>query len=333
MQRSEIITILIAVYGAVLSTIAILRQFFADRLKVKLTVSRNMQMVGDPRYNGMTLVLLQVTNIGRRPVTITTFGAIRLYPNTNFVAVDTRPPLPCEITEGKFITSIWDQQGVDFSTIDYWAVWDSHGRVYKLKEASWFKHMKSKVQQRSKVMSKNPRDWWARVLGVAGILIGASGLTLSYVNYRWQRAAYEENRTERVFARVSARINLSSVLFKKNRELQEGELAVEVVNIGNQPIYLKNVVGEVAGHRTTFYEHDALNTKEAMRRLEPGEAADYKTDLPMLWLENIAKKNESAIVKVETTKKRFSQSAQLDNVTVVSDVQTLQLIAPGVVTR
>jgi hypothetical protein len=47
MKPSEIITTVIAVYGAVLSTIAILRQFFTDKVKVKMTVSRNMQIVGD----------------------------------------------------------------------------------------------------------------------------------------------------------------------------------------------------------------------------------------------------------------------------------------------
>jgi hypothetical protein len=146
MKVPAIITTILAVYGAVLSTIAIVRQVLSDRVKVKLTVGKNMEMVGDPLYHGMTLTILTVTNVGRRPVTIKTFGAIRLQPNTNFVAIDSRPQLPCEITEGKYITSIWDQTGIDFSTIDYWAAWDSHGRVHKLQEASWFKHWKSKFR-------------------------------------------------------------------------------------------------------------------------------------------------------------------------------------------
>ena len=146
MKRSEIITAIIAVYGAVLSTIAIVRQLISDRVKVKLTVSRNMEMVGDPRYGGMTLTILEATNVGRRPVTITKFGAIRLYPNKNFAAFDSQPQLPCEITESKYITSIWDQADIDFSTIDYWGAWDSDGRVHKLQEASWFSHWKSTFQ-------------------------------------------------------------------------------------------------------------------------------------------------------------------------------------------
>jgi hypothetical protein len=149
MKASEIITAIIAIYGAVLSTVAIVKQLVSDRVKVKVTVSRNMEMVGDPRYNGMTLAILTVTNVGRRPVTITTFGANRLYPcNTNLAVMDSRPPMPCEITESKYITSIWDQAELDFSTIDYWAAWDSQGRIHKLQEASWFRHWKSAIQRR-----------------------------------------------------------------------------------------------------------------------------------------------------------------------------------------
>lgn len=55
MKKSEIITAIIAVYGAVLSTVTILRQYLSDRVKVKVTVRKNMMMVGDPRYEAITL--------------------------------------------------------------------------------------------------------------------------------------------------------------------------------------------------------------------------------------------------------------------------------------
>jgi hypothetical protein len=143
------ITTILAVYGAVLSTIAIVRQIVGDRVKVRLKVQKGMEMVGDPRYHGMTLTILTVTNLGKRPVTIKTFGAMRLHPNTtNFVAGDSRPQMPCEITEGKFITSIWDQSSIDFSTIDYWAAWDTRDKIYKCPEASRFKHWKSALQRK-----------------------------------------------------------------------------------------------------------------------------------------------------------------------------------------
>ncbi len=149
MKKSEIITAIIAVYGAILSTIAILWQYFSDRVKVKVQARKNMEIVGDPRYQGMTLTVITVTNVGHRPVTITTFGAIQLFPHlTGFVAVDTTPALPCEITEGKFINSYWDQADIDFSKIDYWAAWDSAGRVHMVREASRFRHWKSDIQRR-----------------------------------------------------------------------------------------------------------------------------------------------------------------------------------------
>jgi hypothetical protein len=140
------VTVMIAIYGAVLSTVVAMRQILGERVRVKVTVKRNMQVVGDPRYRGMTLTVLTVTNIGRRPVTITTFGTVPLYPNTGLVAIDTQPQLPCEITEESYITSKWPQAEIDFSTIDYWAAWDSHGRMHRLHEASRLRHWKSVLQ-------------------------------------------------------------------------------------------------------------------------------------------------------------------------------------------
>lgn len=151
MKASEIVTGVIAVYGAVLSTIAILRQWRGDKVKVRLTVNRDRVIVGDPRYEGALLTEIRVTNIGRRPVTVVGFGAMALYPNRNLSCVDSQPQLPREITEGQFIVSYWDQDDLDFSAIDYWVARDSHDRTYKLREASWWKHWKSVRQQK--------RDW------------------------------------------------------------------------------------------------------------------------------------------------------------------------------
>jgi hypothetical protein len=137
------VTAIVAVWGAVLSTVVAIRQFRGERAQVRFTVRRNMQVVGDPRYKNTVLTELAVTNMGQRPVTIKTFGTVPLYPNEGLVAAETQPPLPCELTEGRYVTSLWPQEDIDFSTIDYWAAWDSHGRVHKLREASRFKHWKS----------------------------------------------------------------------------------------------------------------------------------------------------------------------------------------------
>jgi len=58
MKRPETITTIIAVYGAVLSTIAIVRQLVSDPVKVKVTVRRNMRMVGDPSQVALLVMSL-----------------------------------------------------------------------------------------------------------------------------------------------------------------------------------------------------------------------------------------------------------------------------------
>jgi len=64
MKTSEIVTIVIAIYGAILSTIAILKQLKSDRVKVKLTVRKNREMIGWPKYQGLTLTEVKITNVG-----------------------------------------------------------------------------------------------------------------------------------------------------------------------------------------------------------------------------------------------------------------------------
>jgi hypothetical protein len=143
----------------VLSSITIIRQWRSDRVKVKLSVRRNRQIVGDPKYAGLTLMELKVTNVARRPVTITTFGAVPLHPHPGLVAVDTQPQLPHEIHEGQYISSYWPQADLDFSKIDYWAVWDSQDRIVaRVREAGRFRHWKSVRQQKREWRKKKKAE-------------------------------------------------------------------------------------------------------------------------------------------------------------------------------
>ena len=148
MKATELVTAVVALWGAILSTILAVKQFLNERVRVVVTVRKNRQVVGDPRYNNMTLTELSVTNTSHRPVTITTFGTVPLHPNAGLVAVETNPALPCELTEGRYVTSLWPQADIDFSAIDYWAAWDSQGRVHRLQEASRVRHWKSIFQRK-----------------------------------------------------------------------------------------------------------------------------------------------------------------------------------------
>ena len=148
MTTADKVTAIIAAYGAVVSTIAVVKQFISGRVSLKITVSPNMVIYGAPRYEGMTLIVMKVVNMGSRPVTITHTGAWGLYPNQPFIITDNEPPLAREIKEGECITSMVDQADTDVKTIDYWQAIDSTGRVYKLRQASWFSHWKSNRQQK-----------------------------------------------------------------------------------------------------------------------------------------------------------------------------------------
>ncbi|HKV79937.1 MAG TPA: hypothetical protein VJP02_17440 [Candidatus Sulfotelmatobacter sp.] len=132
----------LALYGAVLSTITATAQFFVhyrDRANIKIRVQPNMETMGDPRTDGMTFTIVFVSNAGRRPVTITSVGAYRLYPRRAFVCPDTRPRVPHELTEGKQMMAMIDQSDLDVSVVEYWAVGSATGREYRLNVAPWYK--------------------------------------------------------------------------------------------------------------------------------------------------------------------------------------------------
>ena len=70
-----------------------------------------------------------------------------------------------------------------------------------------------------------------------------------------------------------------------------------------------------------------------MRRLEPGEAADYTKDWqwPLEDMEDAGKEKGKGIeetVEVETTKKRFTQPARLNRVTISGNVEDLLELIP-----
>jgi hypothetical protein len=174
-------------------------------------------------------------------------------------------------------------------------------------------------------MSKNPPDKWARTFAVIGILIGASGLCLSFFNYRWQQETYEKNREERIFTLLDAGLLYSPA---SDQAIMKTEMAVEVVNFGMQPIYVKSVAVRFGERTTSFYEHDPMK-HDPPQRLEPGESVNYSR----AWLggelaDAVNKAKGNATVEVDTTRNHFSQPASF-RVT-VTDAKTLMFLTPGV---
>lgn len=147
----------LALYGAVLSTITATAQIIAhlrDRASIRIRVQKDMQTVGDPRTDGMTFTIVNVSNAGRRPLTITTIGAYRLYPRLAFVCPNTRPQLPHELTEGKQVMAMIDQKDLDHSAVECWLVGDATGREYRLNVAPWYRRWLSARRRRRKAQNE-----------------------------------------------------------------------------------------------------------------------------------------------------------------------------------
>lgn len=100
-------------------------------------------------YDPLKMIIVTATNVGRRPVTITGFGAKLLFgkdKNTDWILTDTRPRLPFEITEGKYGSVFVDQGNDESDPVAYWYAWDSAGKVYRRNVAPWYKRWLSTWQ-------------------------------------------------------------------------------------------------------------------------------------------------------------------------------------------
>ncbi|MBK8113873.1 MAG: hypothetical protein IPK44_04630 [Candidatus Accumulibacter sp.] len=74
---------LVAWWGAILSTIIFCWDVYKWRTsgpKIRLSVSSGMESINMPLYEGKTLILVNVTNYGDRPTTITHL-ALKFFPN------------------------------------------------------------------------------------------------------------------------------------------------------------------------------------------------------------------------------------------------------------
>jgi hypothetical protein len=153
----------VAFYGAILSTITAsvqLAHFLRDRVRVRVTVHRNRVIVGDPRRDPKELLIeVTATNVGRRPVTITTMGALRLYPHqTHYVFPDIIPQLPCELTEGKYVQTLLPQKGFDFENISSWEAYSTTGKIFRLNQAPWYKRWPSDFKRRRMLKREAARN-------------------------------------------------------------------------------------------------------------------------------------------------------------------------------
>jgi len=141
----------LAAYGAVLSTITAAVQVVShlkDRVNLGIRVLHDREIVNAPQYAGMTMTIITVSNKGRRPVTITNVGGYRLHPHKAFMVPDAIPRIPCELTEGKQLTAMFDQSDVDFTQMEAYEVYTATGRTFRLNVAPWYRRHWSRFSRK-----------------------------------------------------------------------------------------------------------------------------------------------------------------------------------------
>jgi hypothetical protein len=109
------------------------------------------------------------------------------------------------------------------------------------------------------------KDWWARGLGIAGLVLGLA-------SFGWQVHTYRDSFTERVLVKMSIQSRMRPEQ-KAEDALKHGNLFADIVNTGQHPLYIKDV--GLAIEPETWYFHLA---KGSSTPLEPGAAATYILD-------------------------------------------------------
>ena len=144
----ERIALILAVYGAFLSTVNSIIQFLSrDRVDVILKVRHNMGAYRTASGQ-ITFTLVTATNRGKRPVTIQGFAIVRLDSRWERFAMDVRPPLPCELTESQTVTAYFDEVQLDMNAIESYQAWDSAGRHFYRHNVSWPRRLLSRYRRR-----------------------------------------------------------------------------------------------------------------------------------------------------------------------------------------
>jgi hypothetical protein len=128
----------VAWYAAIVSTLSSAIQVanhLRDRVRVRVTLKKNMETMNDPVHHGMKLTLVKTVNTGRRPVYITNVGMVYL-DDRGAIFNDNTPRLPCELTEGKYVQTFFDQSKLNFDEVRYFVAYDAVGREFRTHFAS-----------------------------------------------------------------------------------------------------------------------------------------------------------------------------------------------------
>jgi hypothetical protein len=108
LTTSDVLTLLIALYGAVLSTVLALKELRKDKRQVKVTC--RMALAPSPVGDVWEFISVEAVNTGHRPVEITMAGLLMKNGDlfTQVVSKAGRNPLPKKIEDGERVTVLFD---------------------------------------------------------------------------------------------------------------------------------------------------------------------------------------------------------------------------------
>jgi hypothetical protein len=146
-------TKILAIYASVLSTMTAAIQtinFYRDRRNIKMSSRRETEYfeAGGIGGAGDTWTVVVVVNKSRRPITITKVGARLLFPKVDFVSLMCKPAVPTELTEGKYLEAVADEERIDLTEIEAWEAHDALGNPYRLPVAPYLTRILSRTRRR-----------------------------------------------------------------------------------------------------------------------------------------------------------------------------------------
>jgi hypothetical protein len=104
----ELAALIIATYGAILSTILAIYKFLEDRKRLKVEVSPSLVASGSGVQKALDLIC---SNLGKRPITIISYGIT--LPNKRNIFFFNRSPqaLPCTLSDGQccILSTSWGE--------------------------------------------------------------------------------------------------------------------------------------------------------------------------------------------------------------------------------
>ena len=134
-----ITTSAMAWYAAMASTIGIaLLVRLRDKGKIKITYSMNKKLPNELEDPFILYTIIKISNVGRRPVRIAQIGAKHLQ-DSGVIYGNTTPPLPQELTQGKYLVARVAQSNLELEQIRCFFVTDRAGREFTFPYARWFR--------------------------------------------------------------------------------------------------------------------------------------------------------------------------------------------------